>query len=334
MSRRSDARQHAAPNMAAGNKRPRTRSAAKRAAEPTYERPRTRSAAKRAAKPKCEQLERRNEGGATTTTEEVDQGRKWREFFLKSDIFREHIAPEIGDTCKAILIEACGTAVSYPVGDRRRRKKRKRLKMVMDHDGATGSIPLLQWCIARGYKMVAETMIAAAEGGHLDVVKYLHENGCPWESDSDYESCDEGNFNVWAAAASTGHLDVLKYVIDAGLPFIETKKESMYARTGAVNVSEIMEKAAYGGHLNVLKYAHEIGWHFNSFTCNDACRGGHLDVLKYIFKIGCKYPDGLEYNYEECFLCASDNGYEHIVKFLNEWPYRDDDSEDGESDDE
>lgn len=281
--------------MAAGNKRPRTRSAAKRAAKPTYE-----------------QLERRNEGDATTTTQEVDQGRKWREFFLTSDIFREHIKPEIGDTCKAILLEACGTAVSYPVGDRRRRKKRKRLKMAMDHDGATGSIPLLEWCIARGYKMVAETMIAAAEGGHLDVVKYLHENGCPWESDSDYEYYDEGNYNVWAAAASTGHLDVLKYVIDAGLPFIEDGRKTENPE------SEIMGKAACEGHLNVLKYLHEIGWQFNSYTCREACSGGHLDILKYVFKIGCEYPDGLEYSYEECYLCASDNGYDHIVKFLNE----------------
>ena len=39
------------------------------------------------------------------------------------------------------------------------------------------------------------------------MLKYLHENGCPW----DEETC--------AAAADNGHLDVLKYLHENGCPW-------------------------------------------------------------------------------------------------------------------
>jgi len=28
----------------------------------------------------------------------------------------------------------------------------------------------------------------ASNNGHLEVLKYLHDNGCPWKEDSSYES--------------------------------------------------------------------------------------------------------------------------------------------------
>ena len=48
---------------------------------------------------------------------------------------------------------------------------------------------------------------AAAEGGQLECLKYLHENGCP---------CNE-----WAcrAAALRGHLECLKYLHENGCPW-------------------------------------------------------------------------------------------------------------------
>jgi len=45
-------------------------------------------------------------------------------------------------------------------------------------------------------------------GGHLDVLKYLHENGCPWNE----MTCE--------CAAAFGHLDVLKYAQENGCPWI------------------------------------------------------------------------------------------------------------------
>ena len=68
------------------------------------------------------------------------------------------------------------------------------------------------------------TCMTAAEGGHLDVLKYAHKNGCPW--------------NEWTCrrAAGGGHLNVLKYAREKGCPWDD---ETCYY-------------AAEGGHLNVL----------------------------------------------------------------------------------
>jgi len=47
---------------------------------------------------------------------------------------------------------------------------------------------------------------AAAYGGHLECLKYLHENGCPW----DKRAC--------ASAAGGGHLECMKYLRENGCP--------------------------------------------------------------------------------------------------------------------
>jgi len=47
------------------------------------------------------------------------------------------------------------------------------------------------------------------EGGHLEVLKWARENGCPW----DEETC--------AYAAKGGHLEVLKWARENGCPWDE-----------------------------------------------------------------------------------------------------------------
>ena len=73
----------------------------------------------------------------------------------------------------------------------------------------------------------------------MDVLKYAHENGCPW---------DEGTCE-WAAMG--GHLDVLKYLHENGCPWEEMT----------------CQVAAGGGHLDVLKYVRENGCPWNKERC-------------------------------------------------------------------
>ena len=47
----------------------------------------------------------------------------------------------------------------------------------------------------------------AAKNGHLDCLKYAHENGCPWDEDT----CTN--------AAENGHLDCLIYAHENGCPW-------------------------------------------------------------------------------------------------------------------
>jgi len=47
----------------------------------------------------------------------------------------------------------------------------------------------------------------ASKYGHLEVLKYLHENGCPWN-----ENCCE-------FASERGHLECLKYLHESECPW-------------------------------------------------------------------------------------------------------------------
>ena len=52
-------------------------------------------------------------------------------------------------------------------------------------------------------------MLKRASGGHLDILKWLRENGCPW------------NGYTCAYAAMNGHLEVLKWARENGCPWNE-----------------------------------------------------------------------------------------------------------------
>ena len=254
--------------------------------------------------------------GVTLTKEEL-QGERRRKLFLTSDIYREHIAPKLGKTWRAILLEACGQAVSRPL-------PRGESKTMSRRD-ALSSVPMLIWCIERGYPLTADSTATAAEQGNLDVLQYLHENGCPW------------NESTCAWAARGGHLDVLKYLHDNGCPWDE----------------DTCFMAAEGGHLHVLKYAHEKGCPWNEGTCIAAAKGGHLNVLKYAHENGCPWDEwfddyygtgshisacewaakgghlnvlkyarenGCPWNRAVCRQQASTNGHHHVIAWIDEQP--------------
>ena len=94
---------------------------------------------------------------------------------------------------------------------------------------------------------------AAAEGGHLECLKYLHEAGFPW----DESACRN--------AARRGHLECLKYARENGCAWDEW----------------VCLAAAEGGHLKCLKYLHENGCPWDESACRKAARRGHLECLQY-----------------------------------------------------
>ena len=87
--------------------------------------------------------------------------------------------------------------------------------------------------------MDAQTSEWAAMRGHLEVLKWLRSEGCPW---------DEG---ACQGAASAGRLEVLKWLRSEGCPWNE----------GACLC------AAAGGHLEVLKWLRSEGCPWNELLC-------------------------------------------------------------------
>ena len=101
----------------------------------------------------------------------------------------------------------------------------------------------------------------AAQGGHLEALRWAREHGCPWSG----RAC--------LYAAEGGHLDLLKSVRAHGCPWGE---ESIVCYT-----------AARGGHLEVLQWLRERGCSWGVSTCCAAAREGHLELLKWAREHGC-----------------------------------------------
>ena len=128
-----------------------------------------------------------------------------------------------------------------------------------------GNLELLKFLHEKGCPWNEETCWSAASNDHLECLKYAHENGCPW----DEETCK--------AAAKYRRLECLKYAHENGCPWDEWTCRG----------------AARGGHLECLKYAHENGCPWNEDTCRYAAHNGHLECLKYLHENGC--PGSSEY---------------------------------------
>ncbi len=72
-------------------------------------------------------------------------------------------------------------------------------------------------------------VILQLKTGHLECLRYAHENGCPWGE------------NTCHTAACNGHLDCLRYAHENGCSW------DKYT----------CDDAAENGHLECLRYAHE-----------------------------------------------------------------------------
>jgi hypothetical protein len=151
-----------------------------------------------------------------------------------------------------------------------------------------GNLDALAWLHSRGCPWGCDICYWAAIGGHLEVLRFAHEHGCPWDT----HTCN------WAAHG--GHLEVLRYAHEHGCPW-EVNTCHTAAAGGHLEVLryahehgcpweiETCSYAAAGGHLEVLRYTHEHGSPWNSYTCYIAAKGGHLEGLRYAHEHGCPW---------------------------------------------
>ena len=191
---------------------------------------------------------------------------------------------------------------------------------------------------------------AAARGGHLEELKVLRANGCPW----DEQTCSH--------AAAGGNLVVLQWARANGCPRDEETCSlaaggGIFSRLHCVNRSgrfevlqwlhangcpwnaDTCEEAARHGDLEMLQWPRANGCPWDRFTCQFAAQCGHLEVLKWARANGCPW------NVNTCYMVAGPDNLE-LKKWLraNGYPetYSDDSvdeeeddfSEDYESDDE
>ena len=139
-----------------------------------------------------------------------------------------------------------------------------------------GNLEMVKYCVANECPIDAIACEYAAKNGHLEILKYLHEEAkAPWD---EYTA-------TWAAGK--GQLHILEYLVE--------RKYDEYGMYGMLCEYAAM-RAAESGHLDCLKYLHETAkapWDYK------AVRQAHLynqpECLQYLLDNNCPLPFGWRY---------------------------------------
>lgn len=149
----------------------------------------------------------------------------------------------------------------------------------------TGNLQVLKWAHHEGFPWNENTCFAAAENGNLSCLQYAHEHGCQYR-------CAK----LWKAAAFGGHIAVLEWLLTIDCPFDE----------------EACAGAAAGGHLDALKWLLTIGCPIDEDACAGAAANGRLDVLKWLRER--TNPFSWD-SWTAC--CAAENGHVDCLEYAH-----------------
>jgi len=150
----------------------------------------------------------------------------------------------------------------------------------------------------------------------LECLKYLHENGCPWDTNTrmyaisasnlkcliylDQNNCPHSPYDLYEACC-VGNLECLKYLHEK----YSQQRDVLLQSCGFANGT------AKNGHLECLKYLHKNNYPWNKDTCYFATEMGRLECLKYLHENGCPWG-------ETSFMCAVREGHLECLKYLIE----------------
>lgn len=131
-------------------------------------------------------------------------------------------------------------------------------KLLLKNVSKCGYIDILKWAKSNvsSFRWNKYICSYAAYNGHLNVIEWAHNNGCPW----DEKTC--------TYAAISGHLNIIVWIRSQIPPCPWNEYASI--------------SAAKYGQLEVLKYLHhhECEWsHYQ--ICNFARRNNHLHILEW-----------------------------------------------------
>ena len=154
-----------------------------------------------------------------------------------------------------------------------------------------GHLDVLIWARDIGCPWDETTTTTAAMSDHLLLLKWARERGCPW----DLPKCT-------IAAIANESLDVLGWLLEngaelstdlcfyaAGYGFLEGLK--LLRQRGCPWATDTCKIAALKGKMQVLLWAREQGAPWDEKTCRAAAGGGHLEILKWARDNGCPWDE-------------------------------------------
>jgi hypothetical protein len=129
--------------------------------------------------------------------------------------------------------------------------------------------------------------VFAARRGDIKMLRYLHENGWPWEG------------YTLRAAAKSGNRDCLAYVLDNACPWTpddlcQTVRSTLWTTIVTAirpdgGDTRPATAAASMGRLDLLSDLCEKGYVCGPETCAAAARHGYVDCLHYLYKQHCAW---------------------------------------------
>jgi hypothetical protein len=140
-----------------------------------------------------------------------------------------------------------------------------------------GSLNILKWfrfndyTWENGYYKKRLCTLAASEGS-LNILKWFRFNDYTWDDD------------VWISAAEKGHLNILIYANDNGCPKYKYICEDTYQGYPLRNNEVCVVIALKNGHLEILKWLHKNNYlseNDKCVICMRASRWGRLEALKW-----------------------------------------------------
>ena len=151
-----------------------------------------------------------------------------------------------------------------------------------------GNLEMVKYCVANECPIDAWACANAAGHGHLECLKYLHEEvKAPWDAGT----------GIWAA--ENGHLHILEYLV-----------ERKYDEYGVV-FGDACKYAAEKGHLDCLKYLHETTkapW--DEDAIREAHENNRIECLQYLLDNDCPLPPGWRYEDGELHVVESESEFE------------------------
>jgi len=159
---------------------------------------------------------------------------------------------------------------------------------------------------------------AAAKNGHLEVIRWLLANKCPWDVTT-----------VGNGAAKHGHLKVLQFAIEKGFHPDESTCAAVASKGNLRMLKwlrkqncpwnrETCDQAANKGHLFVLQWAAENGCPVDATTTQAAASGVHLEPLRWLVERGCPWNVEICNSIVDRWKCL--NNPKHVEK-IKEWMY-------------
>ena len=162
----------------------------------------------------------------------------------------------------------------------REEKKCEWVSRTIGEATSQGNLEMVKYCVANGCPMDEYACAGAAEYGHLEMLKYLHEEvKAPWGR------------TTAAWAAEKGHLHILEYLVECDYDEYD---------------ENACGYAALDDHFDCLKYLHETAkapW--DSWAVQVAHENNHPECLQYLLDNNCPLPDG--WSYEGGILHARDD---------------------------